>query len=171
MGNTHAPYSQEEKDRILARLLPPSSENINAISAETGISLPTLRKWLTDTKTEVSPEDDAAAKMDAEQIFQVIIDTATMDELQLGEYARSKGLYVQTIKNWAQNARLSNGAGAYSPAKCREIEENSKSSAKEIAALKAKIAEMEKKETEKNKVIAEQAAIIILQKKTFQLMS
>lgn len=168
MGKTHAPYSQAEKDRVVARMLPPSSESINSISAETGISLPTLRKWLADTaRSGAPPEDAAAAKLGSEQIFQIVIDTVTMDELQLGEYARKKGLYVQTIKTWAQNCRLSNGPGAYNVDRYRAIEAESRSTAKKFAALNETISTLEKQLNEKDKVIAEQAAIIILQKKRF----
>ena len=172
MGKTHTPYTKAEKDAVLARLLSPAPEPVAVVSKETGISIPTLKKWMRDAQSE-TPNDEGGggAKLSMERKFQVVLETATLDEYALGEYAREHGLYVKDIKEWAQNARLSNSPGACTLTKYKEAEAKKKEAEKEIETLKQELANAKKDIDEKVKVIAEQAAIIILQKKTFHLNS
>ena len=171
MGNTHAPYTKAEKDAVLARLLPPASESVAVVSNETGISIPTLKKWLEDAQAETLREEGDGAKLSVDQKFQVVLETAMLDENALEEYAREHGLCAQNIKEWIQNARFSNNSGASTLEKYKEAKAGKKETEKQAKALKQELANLKKDIDAKNKMIAEQEAIINLQKKIWNLNS
>jgi transposase-like protein len=47
-----ARYGQAFKDRALARLLPPESADVDAVSQAVGVSAATLERWRTDALAE-----------------------------------------------------------------------------------------------------------------------
>ena len=105
-------YSPELKDALLRRMLPPNNESITKISREEGISEQTLRNW----QDKARKEGYAAPGMDAvpddwstQDKFLVVVETASMNETELAEYARKKGLYVEQIKAWKDACMNANG--------------------------------------------------------------
>jgi transposase-like protein len=87
--------------------------------------------------------------------FSVVLETAHLNEAQLAQYCRSKGLFVEQIVEWR---RACQEANASSVDRNREQRDQSKSDRKEIKQLKK---ELQRKE----KALAEAAALIILRKK------
>lgn len=177
MKRTHPPYSPEEKARILTRLLPPNPEPVRNVALSEHISEPTLRKWLADASAESdensSTQPNDSSGLSSEQKFLIVIETAAMDETALGEYAREHGLYVEDIKRWTQNCRQSNTSrnADDEPRKVQHLRE-------ELTACRAAIREKEQEIkklnttiSDRDKTIAEESAIIFLQKKTFQSLS
>ena len=45
-------YSNELREAVLRRLLPPQNESINKVASAEGISEQTLRNWLAKAKTD-----------------------------------------------------------------------------------------------------------------------
>ena len=84
-----------------------------------------------------------------------MIETATLTELELGEYCRSKGLYPEQIARW-KKACLQGAETAAEQQKQRQSE--SKKDKKRIKAL-------EKELRRKEKALAETAALLVLRKK------
>ena len=105
-------YSKEYKDSILRRMLPPNSESIPKIAKEEGISEQTLRNWQEKARkdgyavpgAEGQPEDWSTRDK-----FLIVVETASMNETELAEYARKKGLYVEQIKAWRDACMNANG--------------------------------------------------------------
>jgi transposase len=87
--------------------------------------------------------------------FGVVLETARMNEAELAEYCRSKGLFVEQIATWREACQQAN---AVPVERDREWREQGKNDRKEIKQLKR---ELQRKE----KVLAEAAALIILRKK------
>ena len=87
--------------------------------------------------------------------FSVVLETAHLNEAQLAQYCRSKGLFVEQIAQWRTACQEAN---ASSIERNREQRDQSKSDRKEIKQLKR---ELQRKE----KALAEAAALIILRKK------
>ena len=88
-------YSPEYKDSILRRLLPPKSESISKIAKEEGLSEQTLRNWRDKARKEgyAAPGTDANAEdWSTQDKFLIVIETASLNETELAEYARKKGL-------------------------------------------------------------------------------
>ena len=90
-------YSKELKDSIIRRMLPPNNEAISKISKEEGISEQTLRNWRDNARTNgiATPGNHSLSeKWSTQDKFLIVLETASMNETELAEYARQKGLYV-----------------------------------------------------------------------------
>ena len=134
-------YSQEYKDAILRRMLPPNNESITKIAKEEGLSEQTLRNW----RDKARKEGFAAPGKDA-----VPDDWST-----LAEYARKKGLYVEQIKAWRDACMNANGGIAKEAARLnRELKESQK-----------ELKKLERELQRKDKALAEAAALLVLSKK------
>lgn len=78
-----------------------------------------------------------------------------LSEVELAEYCRKKGLYIDQVRQWQENCQSAN---AEIPGRIAEIMQKEKESEKEIRQLKK---ELQRKEA----ALAEAAALLILQKK------
>ena len=96
-------YDQETRGMALARLLPPCNESIDTVSRDTGISKSALREWRDQALAKgesLEQNSRNAGGRSREEWFNIVHDTLTMGELELGEYARRHGLYVSQIMDW-----------------------------------------------------------------------
>jgi transposase len=98
-----ARYGQQFKNKVLARLLPPESAKLSAVSQEIGVSEATLERWLSAALAEPARERvwTAAARFDA------VLTTASMDEAAKGVWCRSSGVYPQDLAHWRAAAQQS----------------------------------------------------------------
>ena len=113
-------YSDEIREPLLRRMLPPNNESITAISKEVGISEQTLRTWRDKARKEgyAAPGKDAVPDdWSTQDKFLVVVETASMSESELAEYARKKGLYVEQIKSWRDACMNANGGVAQEAAR------------------------------------------------------
>lgn len=151
-------YSPELKEALLRRMLPPNNESIAKISKEEGISEQTLRNWRDKARTEgiAAPGKDALPDdWSTQDKFLIVVETASMNETELAEYARKKGLYVEQIKAWRDACMNANGGVAKEAARLnRELKESEKERKK-----------LEKELARKEKALAETAALLVLRKK------
>lgn len=151
-------YSPEYKDSLLRRMLPPNNESIAKIAKEEGLSEQTLRNW----RDKARKEGHAAPGIDArpddwstQDKFLIVIETACLNETELAEYARKKGLYVEQIKAWKDACINANGGIAREAARLnRELKESQKERKK-----------LEREIQRKDKALAEAAALLVLSKK------
>ena len=93
-------------------MLPPNNESITKISREEGISEQTLRNWRDKARKEgyAAPGTDAVPDdWSTQDKFLVVVETASMNETELAEYARKKGLYIEQIKTWKDACMNANG--------------------------------------------------------------
>ena len=138
--------------------MPPNSESIARIAKEEGISEQTLRNWQKRARRDgyVAPGTDAQSEeWSTQDKFVIVVETASMNESELAEYARKKGLYVEQIKAWRDACMNANGGIA-------------KEAARLNRALKDSQKERRKLERElhrKEKALAEAAALLVLRKK------
>lgn len=151
-------YSNELKESILRRLLPPNSESISKVAREEGISEQTLRNWRDKARKESRPalgKDSTTEEWSTQDKFLVVVETAGFNESELAEYARQKGLYVEQIKSWRDACMNANGGVAKEAARLnRELKESEKERRK-----------LEKEVQRKDKALAEAAALLVLSKK------
>ena len=151
-------YSQELKDAMLKRMLPPNNESITKISREEGISEQTLRNWRDQARKNgyAAPGTDAAPDdWSTQDKFLVVVETASMNETELAAYAREKGLYVEQIKAWKDACVNANGGVAREAARLN----------KELKASEKERKKLEKELRYKDKALAETAALLTLSKK------
>jgi transposase-like protein len=91
----------KEQSRIW--LLPPYNYSLRRIANELSIGAATVSKWRKELISEDLLNEDVEQKTEnftAEQIFSFVIETSTMTEHELAEYCRSKGLFVEKVKEW-----------------------------------------------------------------------
>jgi len=151
-------YSPELKEAVLRRMLPPNNESISKISKEEGISEQTLRNWRDKARADgiAAPGTDASAEdWSTQDKFLTVVETSGMNESDLAEYARKKGLYVEQIKAWRDACMNANGGIAKEAARLnRELKESEKERKR-----------LEKELARKEKALAETAALLVLRKK------
>jgi transposase-like protein len=151
-------YSAERKEAILRRMMPPENKPISELAKENGITEQTLYTWRRNLKSQGVPvpgNGKNAEEWSSKDKFGVVLETAHLNEAELAEYCRSKGLFVEQIVAWREACQ---DANAHLAERHREQREQSKSDRNEIKQLKK---ELQRKE----KALAEAAALIILRKK------
>ena len=151
-------YSPEYKEAILRRMLPPNNESITKIAKEEGLSEQTLRNWRDKARKEgyAAPGKDAAPDdWSTQDKFLIVVETVSLNETELAEYARKKGLYVEQIKAWKDACMNANGGIAKEAARLnRELKDSQKECKK-----------LERELQRKEKALAEAAALLVLSKK------
>lgn len=151
-------YSQELKDACLRRMLPPNNESITKIAKEEGLSPQTLLNWRTAARKSgnAAPGTDAVPDgWSTQDKFLIVVETTSMNEHDLAEYASKKGLYVEQIKEWRDACMNANGGVAKQAAKLNcELKDSEKERKK-----------LEKELQRKEKALAETAAFLVLSKK------
>ena len=151
-------YSPEYKEAILRRMLPPNNESISKIAKEEGLSEQTLRNWRDKARKEgfATPGTDAQPDdWTTQDKFLIVVETASLNETELAEYARKKGLYIEQIKAWKDACMNANGGIAKEAARLnRELKESQKERKK-----------LEREIQRKDKALAEAAALLVLSKK------
>jgi len=86
----------------------------------------------------------------------VVLESASLNEAQLAEYCRRKGLYVEQIKAWREACEQANSAAQ--PVKTRHEREEEKAANKRIKQLEREL-------RRKDAALAETAALLVLRKK------
>ena len=151
-------YSEERKASVLRKLLPPNNRSVPEVAKEEGISEVTLYTWRTQAKEQGVPVPGSGKQTEdwsPEAKFAAVVETASMTELELSEYCRSKGLYPEQIRAWKE-ACIQGTQSVGVQKKQRQIE--AKQDKKRIKALER---ELHRKE----KALAETAALLVLRKK------
>ena len=149
-------YSEEFKTNIIAKMLPPNNVGVPELARETGIPKDTLYTWRIK---HLKSNADATAKqvptggLSSEEKFAVVMETASLNELELSEYGRRKGLYPQQISTWREACLQANVSAAV-----KVDREKRRQQGKQIKQLEAEL-------RRKEKALAEAAALLMLQKK------
>lgn len=149
-------YTPEFKSSIIGKMLPPNAQSVSDIHHESGIPVQTLYAWKKKATSEGLPvlRGSAPAHLWSDQAkVAIVIEVAAMNEAELSEYCREKGLYPEQIKQWKEAAV--SGQSKSLSAKERE----------DYRAAKKRIKALEKELARKEKALAEAAALMVLRKK------
>lgn len=151
-------YTQERRTEIIKRMMPPNNESVARISKEEGISEVTLYKWRKETRATGSAtpgNGQTSDKWNSQDKFLIVMETFSMNEVELAEYCRKKGLYREQVEAWRNVCLQANGQ-AFDQAK--QLNGRLKEEQKRAKAL-------EKDLQKKEKALAEAAALLLLRKK------
>ena len=151
-------YSAERRESVIQKMMPPHNIPIPRLTEESGISDVTLYTWRKQARVEgiaVPADGKNPEKWSSEDKFAIVLEAASLNEAELAEYCRRKGLYVEQIAAWRKVCLQAN---ANSVAQAKAQREQSKKDRKQIKRLER---ELHRKE----KALAEAAALLILQKK------
>ncbi len=138
--------------------MPPTNKLVSALAQEHGISEQTLYTWRRNLQAQGVPvpgNGKQAEEWSSKNKFGVVLETASLNEAELAEYCRRKGLYIEQVAAWRTACQNANENPIE---RSREQREQSKADRKRIKQL-------EKELLRKEKALAEAAALIILRKK------
>ena len=151
-------YSPERKSAVLKRMLPPNNVAIRQLAQEEGISEATLHKWRAEArlKGQLMPDADAGPEgWSSRDKFAAVLETAALNESELGEYCRKRGLYSAQIAAW----RLA----------CEQANDWDRASSERLGRVtkeeKKRIKDLERDLARKDRALAETAALLVLRKK------
>lgn len=85
------------------RMLPPNNVPIRQLSQEEGIGESTLFSWRAEArgKGQLLPDADAGPQgWSSRDKFAAVLETAALNEADLAEYCRKRGLYPVQIATW-----------------------------------------------------------------------
>ena len=153
-------YSPEFKASIIARMLPPNNVPVPDLVRETSIPKDTLYAWRSKARKEAQSAAAAAAPasgLSSEEKFAVVLQTAALNEVELGEYCRGRGFYPQEVAAWRASCVQANATLS------------AKAERAEIRTQKQQIKNLEKELQRKEKALAEAAALLVLEKKARDL--
>jgi transposase len=145
-----ARYGQKFKERVVARLLPPESSPVDAVSQAVGISAATLERWRAEILAKAS--GDATRPWTPASRLEAVIATAAMDHATRSAWCREHGVYPTELETWKRDAigGLGELRGEDSAALKRE---------------RRRSKELERELHRKDKALAETAALLVLSKK------
>ena len=149
-------YSKEFKASIIAKMLPPNNASVPQLTQETGIPKDTLYTWRSKHRKshgDIPAPMISSGKLSSEEKFAVVIESASLNEVELSEYCRRKGLYPEQIQAWRKSCLQANAAAT------------PKVDLTQVRAQSKQIKQLEAELRRKDKALAETAALLVLQKK------
>ena len=157
---TMAQYSAERKQAILNKLLSPNLSSIAQLAREENIAEQTLYNWRNRAKQQgkTVPTNHRTQELSPETKLTIIIDTAKLNETELAEYCRNKGLYPEQIAQCKAQSLTGFNASEQQTAQSRKQHQADQKQIKQLKQLKQAV-------KRKDKALAEAAAILILRKK------
>lgn len=151
-------YSKELKASVVQKMMPPQNIPIAQLAQETGITETTLYAWRKQAKSQGVPvpgDGQNPEQWRSEDKFAVVLETAALNETELAEYCRKKGLYPEQVEQWRSSCMQANADVAD---RRKALADERKSDKKQIKALQREL-------KRKDKALAETAALLVLSKK------
>ncbi len=149
-------YSAELKDSIVAKMLPPHNVGVPQLVRETGIPRDTLYGWRRQAVGQGAVASASVRPLgtwSSEAKFSAVVETASLNELELGEYCRRQGIFPEQLGAWRDACRQAN---APLPSKAERAERR---------AEREQVQHLTRELAYKDRALAEAAALLVLQKK------
>lgn len=151
-------YSKKRREAILKKMLPPENKSIAQIAEDEGICASTLYNWRQAARAEgrLLPDGDSTPEgWTSRDKFAAVLETAALNEEELAEYCRKRGLYPEQIREWREACEAAND---WDRNQNKLLKDARKDDQKQLKKLEA---ELKRKE----KALAETAALLVLSKK------
>ena len=153
-----ARYSEDFREQVVRKMMAPNAKTVAEVSRETGVSEQALYNWRNRIRAQgkaVPADGSNPESWSGENKLAVVVEAAGLNEEELAEYCRRKGLYVEQIHRWREAAIA--GAQRLRPL---SIDER-----RELQQERQKTRKLTKELRRKDKALAETAALLVLQKK------
>ena len=153
-----ARYSDELKQKIMLRMMPPNNESVTQISRDSGLAEGTLYKWQKEARAKgyvIPGGEKKSEKWSTRDKFAIVVETAMLSEIELSEYCRAKGLFVEQIEAWRDACMQAKEGNPSKQPSCKRNLRNKERENKNLAR------ELKRKEA----ALAETAALLVLRKK------
>ena len=151
-------YSTAFKANMVKKLLMPGGPTASALSSRSGISQPTLSRWLRDARDEGMPSQPKPhlkvprrpGEWKSEEKLRIVVDAAGLEGDALGELLRHEGVHEADLAEWRRVVLSALGPIAKAPSGSGDLR---------------RIRELERELLRKDKALAETAALLVLKKK------
>ena len=153
-----ARYSEEFKYSIIVKMIPPQNQSISSIANETGLSEATLYQWRNQARKKglAAPSGEVESeRWSTQDKFLIVMETAQLSEIELAEYCRNKGLFVEQVLAWKNACMQANGGVAQQATRLQ----------KELRQKDRELKNLEKELRRKDSALAETAVLLVLRKK------
>ena len=148
-------YPDEQKARLIERMLPPGQANVPRLAKETGIPRDTLYGWrrqaLRARGLSKAPVGGGGERWSSAEKFAMVVETAALSEVERGEYCRKRGLYPEHLQGWRRAWEQANAGSRPRTGGNGSMEQR-------------RIRELESELRRKEKALAEPAALLVLRK-------
>jgi transposase-like protein len=151
-------YSAEFRESIQAQMFPFGEVSLKELSKKTGVPYATLLDWrnlLKDQGNHGIGDNDVSKNWSSEDKFNIVLQTAAMNEEERNGFCRTQGIFPEQIEIW-RDACLS--ANADQSVLARHLRD-------ELRTEKGKVQTLERDLRRKEKALAETAALLVLRKK------
>lgn len=146
-------YPAERKEAILKKMAPPMSTTIPELAEQEGITATTLYNWRKQARARGQVLPSRSTQPDqwtSQEKFQIVLETAPMNEAELSAYCRERGLFPEQVEAWRDA--------------CMNANDEAAAQAKQLRQAR-KAEQMERELHRKDKALAETAALLALSKK------
>ena len=155
------PVPIDVKEKCVIWLLPPYSWSLRQVARKLELSPSVVARWRLELVHKgLLPENEKISSVDGgewtpERRFSVVLETATLSEMELADYCRCQGLFVEQVKEWRVIS-----------IKAHELKltENRRAD-KELRDITSRLRKLEKELIRKDKALAEAAALLMLREK------
>ena len=149
-------YPEDHKQAVIRKLLE-SGLSLRQFAKQESINLSTLYSWQNKYLTAgvCLADSHSSDGWSPEQKFSIVLETVALNEIELSQYCREKGLYPEQVKEWKQSCIAGNQTQA----------QQRKQLAQERKADHKRIKELERELKRKDAALAETAALLVLRKK------
>lgn len=145
-------FSTEFKEAIVKKLLNRGNQTIEQFCEQNNVAISTVGKWQSNCANVGDMKNKKnKLKYSAEKILQIISETYSLSEEELGLYLRKNGLHSNQLTEWRTNFL--------------KLMSQPKINSHKKDDRDLKIKDLEKNLFKKNAALAEVSALLILQKK------
>jgi transposase-like protein len=151
-------YPEERKEAILKKMLPPNNLSIPELAQAEGISTATLYNWRKAARQQGRLLPDAHLQPEgwsSKDKFAAVLETAALNQVEIGEYCRKRGLYPEQLTAWREACEEANNWQQAHEKKYQQ----------QLREQRRQTQELERELARKEKALAEAAALLILKKK------
>lgn len=139
---------------MVAKLCSPNGPSAYTLSRETGIPTPTLYLWKKRMGGVLLAKNKRSQDWTPEEIIEILFETKSLSDEELGKYLREKGLHSHDLEEWKESLSNSTTKKKGRPKLDPELMES-----------RVKIKELERNIRRKDRALAETHARLVLQKK------
>lgn len=153
-------YTQEQRDWAIEQMMPLLNRAVVALAKATGITEVTLRTWQQQSRAEgriVPGDGQQSNRWSSADKFRIVLETVPLSEAELSAYCRRTGVYPEQVAQWRLACEQANAgmAPAVKPPAAPAPEANPM----------LRIRQLERRLKQKDAVLAEAGALLLLQKK------
>jgi hypothetical protein len=92
-------YSDERRQAVVAKLLPPYNQSVEDVAREEGISSATVYKWSQEARCLPDASDQGVEGWSSRDKFAAVIESAAMNAEEIAAYCRQHGWPLAPLLN------------------------------------------------------------------------